>query len=128
MPPYVENLDIFIRTGTWFVQIADNFAQNHVYSAGEKEEFRNDPEKIIAHTKELDRYMNRLLPDFFKSSPAAQQLREHFMQRIGKYIKDERLLEGFPPNFGIGCESVKHRQLLWMGANIARSRPLRYTG
>ena len=81
MQPHVKSLDVFIRTGVWFVQIAEHFAQNHIYN-----------------------YMNRLLPAFFSGSPAAMGLREHFKDRMRKHIGDERLLDGFMPNYGVGCE------------------------
>ena len=104
LQPFVKGLDVFARNGVWFIQLAEQFAQNHQYSEEERADFKKDPEKLIAHAKELDAYTNRLLPALFAGSPVASFMRDHFKERMAKHIKDERLLKGFLPNYGIGCE------------------------
>ncbi len=54
MQPHVKHLDIFVRTAVWFVQIANNFGQNHVYEDDDKMKFKKDPKALVAHAKDIE--------------------------------------------------------------------------
>ncbi|KAK5750820.1 hypothetical protein LTS12_019108 [Elasticomyces elasticus] len=84
----------------------EDFAQNHVYTQEERDAFRSDPEKLIAHGKEMDGAFNRIIPALFAGSPASVALQEMFTKRMAQHIKDERLLKGFTPSFAVGCRRV----------------------
>jgi cation diffusion facilitator CzcD-associated flavoprotein CzcO len=45
MQPHVKHLDIFVRTGVWFVYITDISGQNKEYSEDERDAFRYNPNK-----------------------------------------------------------------------------------
>lgn len=63
-------MDIFVRTGVWFVEIANNFGANKEYSVEEKEEFRKHPEKLVAHAKDIEDQVNGLWGTFYTGSAA----------------------------------------------------------
>ncbi|KAJ4376381.1 hypothetical protein N0V83_001664 [Neocucurbitaria cava] len=106
MQPHVKHLDIFVRTGVWFVQIANNFGQNKEYSQAERDEFRNDPKKLVAHAKDIENQVNGIWSGFYAGSEAQKTLQDTFRERMKQFIKNERLLEGFTPKFEIGCRRV----------------------
>ncbi|KAK4940114.1 hypothetical protein LTR10_019743 [Elasticomyces elasticus] len=105
MQPHVKHLDVFVRTGVWFVQIANNFGANHEYTAEQKAEFR-DPYKIAEHAKSIEDQVNGLWGSFYKNSKAQAEGQVALKARMREMIKDERLLKGFTPTFGIGCRRI----------------------
>ncbi|KAF1941667.1 FAD/NAD(P)-binding domain-containing protein [Clathrospora elynae] len=106
MQPHVKHMDVFVRTGVWFVQVANNFGQNKEYSQEERDEFRNDPKKLLAHAKDIDNQINGMWGSFYTGSREQKDAQELFRERMKKFIKDERLLEGFTPKFEIGCRRI----------------------
>lgn len=102
MQPHAKHLDVFVRTAVWFVQIANNFGANHEYTPDQKEEFR-DPHKIVEHAKSIEDQVNGLWGTFFKNSKAQAEGQKGLKARMAEFLKDERLLKGFTPTFGIGC-------------------------
>ncbi|KAH7070063.1 hypothetical protein FB567DRAFT_218995 [Paraphoma chrysanthemicola] len=106
MQPHVKHMDIFVRTAVWFVQIANNFGQNKVYSEEEREEFRTDPRKLLAHAKDIENQVNGLWAAFYASTVEQKGAQDLFRERMKEHIKDERLLEGFTPKFEVGCRRI----------------------
>lgn len=104
MQPHVKHMDIFIRTGVWFVQIANNFGSNHEYTQEQRDEFRNDPKKLVAHAKDIESQVNGLWGTFYSGSEGQKEAQKILKERTKEFIKDERLLEGFTPKFEVGCE------------------------
>jgi hypothetical protein len=49
--PHVRHTDVVIRTGVWFVQIANKFGQNHESTAEQKKTFRHDTDELVKHAK-----------------------------------------------------------------------------
>lgn len=105
MQPHVKHMDVFVRTAVWFVQIANNFGQNKEYTEEEREEFRRDPKKLLAHAKDIEGQVNGLWGAFYSGSEGQKAAQDLFRQRMKEFIKDERLLEGFTPKFEVGCKS-----------------------
>jgi cation diffusion facilitator CzcD-associated flavoprotein CzcO len=99
-------MDVFVRTGVWFVEIANNFGANKEYDAVEKEEFRRDPHKLVEHAKNIEDQVNGLWGIFYDGAEGQKMAQELFRKRMGEFIKDERLLKGFTPNFAVGCRRV----------------------
>jgi len=106
MQPHVKHMDVFVRTGVWFVQIANNYGANHEYTAEQKEEFRRDPAKLVEHAKSIEDQVNGLWGSFYKNSAAQAEGQKELKARMAEFIKDERLLKGFTPKFGIGCRRI----------------------
>jgi len=104
MQPHVKHMDIFVRTGVWFVQIANNYGQNKEYDEQERETFRHDPKALVAHAKDLEGQVNGMWGMFYNDSEIQNGAQEHFRARMAEFIKDERLLKGFTPKFAIGCK------------------------
>jgi len=113
MQPHVGHMDLFIRTGTWFIQVANNFGHNKEYSEEEKEQFRRDLKKCLDHSKEIEQNVNGLFSAFFSGSEAQQMAQKYFRARMAEIIKDERLLKGFTPTWEIGCESPRVSESIW---------------
>lgn len=104
---HLDNLLVanLLFEGVWFVQIANNYGANHEYTDEQRQEFR-DPEKIVEHAKSIEDQVNGLWGTFFKGSKAQADGQKALKARTAEFIKDERLLEGFTPSFGIGCRRV----------------------
>jgi hypothetical protein len=61
-------MDVFVRTGVWFVQIANNFGANKEYSEEERDLFRKNPEALVAHAKDIEDQVNGLWGTFYTGS------------------------------------------------------------
>ncbi|KAK6216043.1 hypothetical protein LQW54_003817 [Pestalotiopsis sp. IQ-011] len=105
MQPHVEHMDIFVRTGVWFAQIANNYGQNHEYSREDKQKFR-DPAEQAAHAKNIEDQINGLADVFYSSSETQQAAQDFCRNWMADHIKDERLLQGFTPKFEAGCRRL----------------------
>ncbi|KAK5112948.1 hypothetical protein LTR62_003770 [Meristemomyces frigidus] len=106
MQPHAKHLDIFVRTAVWFVQIANNYGQNKEYDEGERDNFRHNPKALVDHAKDIEDQVNGLWGAFYSDTEAQKQGQELFRNRMAEHIKDERLLKGFTPTFGIGCRRI----------------------
>jgi cation diffusion facilitator CzcD-associated flavoprotein CzcO len=106
MQKHAKHIDVFVRTGVWFVEIANNFGANHEYSQEERDEFRNDPSKIVEHAKSIEQQVNGLWGIFYDGNESQLGAQEMLKQRMGEFIKDKRLLEGFTPKFAVGCRRI----------------------
>lgn len=106
MQPHTKHLDVFVRTAVWFVEIANNHGQNHVYEEDNKEKFRKDPKELVAHAKSIEDQVNGLWGIFYRNTEAQQMGQEMLRKRMAEFIKDERLLQGFTPKFGVGCRRI----------------------
>ena len=87
------------------MQIANNFGANHEYTAEQKSDFR-DPYKIAEHAKSIEDQVNGLWGSFYKNSKAQAEGQVALKARMAEMIKDERLIKGFTPTFGIGCRRI----------------------
>lgn len=106
MQPHAKHLDIFVRTAVWFVQIANNYGQNKEYDQKERDTFRHDPRALVAHAKDIEDQVNGLWGAFYSDTEAQKMGQELFRARMAEHIKDERLLKGFTPTFGVGCRRI----------------------
>ena len=106
MQPHVKHMDVFVRTAVWFVQIANNYGQNKEYDDKEKSDFKKDPKALVAHAKDIEDQINGLWGVFYKDTEAQKMGQEMFRNRMAEFIKDERLLKGFTPTFGVGCRRI----------------------
>ncbi|KAF7531247.1 hypothetical protein G7054_g9044 [Neopestalotiopsis clavispora] len=105
MQPHVKHMDIFVRTGVWFAQIANNYGQNHEYSSDDKRKFRN-PAELTAHAKDIEDQINGLADVFYSSTEAQKAAQDFCRNRMAEHIKDERLVKGFTPKFEVGCRRI----------------------
>lgn len=99
-------MDIFVRTAVWFVKMADNYGTNHAYTEQEKAQFRSDKKSLAAHAESIEKKVNGDWNMFFSDSTAQEEARAFFKARMGEHIKDKRLLQGFTPNWAVGCRRV----------------------
>jgi hydroxyversicolorone monooxygenase len=106
MQPHAKHLDVFVRTPVWFVQIANNYGANHEYTDEQRATFHKDPTELVKHAKSIEDQVNGLWGMFYKNSQAQAIGQEMMKARMAEFIKDERLLKGFTPKWGIGCRRV----------------------
>ncbi|ETS84424.1 sterigmatocystin biosynthesis monooxygenase stcW [Pestalotiopsis fici W106-1] len=105
MQPHVKHMDIFVRTGVWFAQIANNYGQNHEYSSDDKQKFR-DPAELAAHAKNIEDQINGLADVFYTKTKDQQAAQDFCREWMAEHIKDERLLQGYTPKFDVGCRRL----------------------
>lgn len=106
MQPYVKHIDVYIRTGVWFVSIAGNNGAAELYKEEQRKEFRDDPKALLRHAKYLEDQLNALWSVFFTDGESQKGAQKMFGDRMAEFIKDERLLKGFTPKFAIGCRRI----------------------
>jgi hydroxyversicolorone monooxygenase len=106
MQPHAKHIDVFVRTGVWFVQIANNFGQNHEYDEQARDEFRKNPKALVEHAKDVEDQVNGLWGGLYSGTKAQAQMQDFYKTRMAEFIKDERLLKGFTPTFGVGCRRI----------------------
>jgi cation diffusion facilitator CzcD-associated flavoprotein CzcO len=106
MQPHVKSMEIFIRTGVWFVDIAGNEGKNIPYTDQQKRQFASDPKELVKHAKFLEDQVNGVWSVMLKGTPEAEMAKDLFIQRTAGIIKDKRLLEGIIPKFAVGCRYV----------------------
>ncbi|KAB2579998.1 putative sterigmatocystin biosynthesis monooxygenase stcW [Lasiodiplodia theobromae] len=106
MQPHVQHLDVFVRTGVWFVQMTENAEQIVEYPDEMKDAFRRDPRKMVAHAKSIEDQVNDIFEVMYAGSAKQKEAQDTMRARMQKWIRDPRLVEGFTPRFEIGCRRV----------------------
>jgi hypothetical protein len=124
MAPHVKHMDIFIRTGkkfsrqilsrqaddadlgVWFVQIANNYGQNYEYTPEQKDEFRRSVTTMVKHAKDIEDQVNGFFQMMFKNSAAQSEAQKQLRERMAEFITDKRLLDGYTPQWGVGCRRI----------------------
>ncbi|RFU31171.1 hypothetical protein B7463_g5169, partial [Scytalidium lignicola] len=106
MQPYVKHIDTFVRTPIWFVPVAGNGGDGLIYTEDEKQEFRRNIPAMLKYTKKLETMINGDWNMFFKDSEVQKKAQELLGARMTEMIKDERLLKGYTPKFGVGCRRI----------------------
>lgn len=82
MQPHAKHIDVFVRTGVWFVQIANNYGQNKEYDQSERDEFRHNPKALVAHAKDIEDQVNGLWGAFYADSEAQKMGAQMFGERM----------------------------------------------
>jgi hydroxyversicolorone monooxygenase len=103
MKPFAKSIDIFIRTGTWFSRMADNFGEYKPYSEEERERFRQDGESLVSHAKDIEEQLSSCLDLQIAGSEAQEMASNWTRDHMREHLKDDRLYYGFLPSFGLGC-------------------------
>lgn len=67
---------------------------------------RKNPQELVEHAKSLEDQVNGLWGSFYKNCSRQDEVQEFFRKRMAEWIKDERLLNGFLPKFGVGCRRI----------------------
>lgn len=76
MQPHAKHLDVFVRTGIWFVEIANNFGANKEYTQSERDDFRQHPEKLVEHAKSIEDQVNGMWGTFYAGSEGQKAAQE----------------------------------------------------
>ncbi|OQU93791.1 hypothetical protein CLAIMM_00261 [Cladophialophora immunda] len=103
MQPKVKQIDTFIRSGTWFVDLAGNKQNNREYTNEEKGEFHGSAEHLVSHAKKIENQLNSAWGMFFKNSKTQLEKQEVVRAEMAEAITDKRILDGFLPSWPIGC-------------------------
>lgn len=104
--PHVKSMDIFVRTGTWFSRIADNFGDYKPYSEEQLTSFSHDAEALVSHAKAIENDLSICLDLQIAGSDMQKGASEWTKAHMREHIKDDRLFNGFLPNFGLGCRRI----------------------
>ncbi|KAH7068027.1 flavin-binding monooxygenase-like protein [Paraphoma chrysanthemicola] len=106
LQPYVMHLDVFVRSAVWFVQLVEGYPQDYAYTPAERKKFREHPEQLVKHVKYFEDQLNGKWDVMFKGSQFQEFAQKKFKARMRKFIKDDRLFEGFTPKWSYGCRRV----------------------
>lgn len=106
MQPHVKHLDVFIRTPVWFVELAGNNGENHPYTEKQQKEFRENPEKLLEHAKDLESSINGAFEMMIKGSEMQAQVQQYFRERTQGMIKDKELADKITPKWSLGCRRI----------------------
>ncbi|KAI0337347.1 FAD/NAD(P)-binding domain-containing protein [Trametopsis cervina] len=116
LQPHTKHIDNYIRSGTWIGtwsvrsaldKFSDGKTGNHIYTEEEKREFREHPEKLTEHRRELDDLLNASHHVTLADSPLQQLTRNAYTAQM------EELLAGRPelanvliPNYPPSCRRI----------------------
>ena len=103
MQPHVKHMDVFVRTPVWFVQIAENYGNNHEYSEEDKANFRAHPEKLVEHIKALEDLFNSRWNHNIVGTPEQKAFKAMVEKRMREMIKDDSILSKITPDFPVNC-------------------------
>ncbi|TVY26051.1 FAD-binding monooxygenase [Lachnellula hyalina] len=106
MQPHVKHMDVYVRTPVWFVQIMNNFGNNHKYTEEEQQFYRDNPKLLVAHIKELENEVNGRFDQNIMGSAEQAAWRKLVEERMRSIIKDEKILEGLLPDFPVNCRRM----------------------
>ena len=106
MQPHVSHLDVFVRTPIWFIQIADNFGNNHEYSVEERADFRAHPEKLVAHIKAAESFFNARWNHNLVGTREQKEIKAMVEKRMREMIKDDKIYEKITPDFPVNCRRM----------------------
>lgn len=79
---------------------------NHEYTPEHRESMRKNPAELVEHAKSIEDQVNAVWGGFYKNGEGQEMLQKLFKDRMADWIKDERLLKGFLPKFGVGCRRI----------------------
>jgi len=99
-------MDVFVRTPVWFVQILDNFGNNYEYTEEERSFYQKNPDRLVAHIKELEDGFNKRFNHNIIGSPEQKALAKMVEARMREIIKDETILKGILPDFPVNCRRM----------------------
>ncbi|TVY37816.1 putative sterigmatocystin biosynthesis monooxygenase [Lachnellula subtilissima] len=106
MQPHVKHMDVYVRTPVWFVQIMNNFGNNHKYTEKEQQFYRDNPKLLVAHIKELENEANGRFDQNIMGSAEQAAWRKMVEERMRSIIKDEKILQGLLPDFPVNCRRM----------------------
>lgn len=106
MQSHVKSLDVFVRTPVWFVDLAGNQGLNSEYTPEQQKEFRANPEKLVAHAKDLEEKVNAFWSLCFRGSEVQKTATAHFTTRMKDLLKKEALVEGYTPKWSVACRRI----------------------
>ncbi|KAF4813149.1 FAD-binding monooxygenase moxY [Colletotrichum siamense] len=108
MQPHVEKMDIFVRTPVWFAEFADHSGDNFDYTTSERESMKSDTKALVHKAKFIEDKLNTAagLRAFMVHSAEARMIREHFTDRMRKFIHRDDIFEQLLPNFAVGCRRL----------------------
>lgn len=72
-------------------------------SEEEKEVFRKDPEKLVAHVRHVEASFNERWDHNIVGTPQQVALKDTVIKRMREHIKDDKLLEHMTPAFPVNC-------------------------
>ncbi|KAJ3552624.1 hypothetical protein NP233_g12838 [Leucocoprinus birnbaumii] len=102
--PKVKKVISFNRSASW-VFPTQGFDQRH-YTPEEKQAFATDPEKHLAHRRELDSNLNSLFSLFFKDHPAQTAMTSGMRDAMAAKIQGSGLEDKVIPKWGVGCRRI----------------------
>ncbi|KAI5857328.1 FAD/NAD(P)-binding domain-containing protein [Durotheca rogersii] len=111
LQPIVSKLVSFNRSPNWIApQFAGQLAEHGrdtVYTADQKEEWRNHPEKLRDYRRVVEHTMNAHFPSFYKYSEAQKADRAAVAESMRKRLNNDSILcKKLIPNFELGCRRV----------------------
>jgi cation diffusion facilitator CzcD-associated flavoprotein CzcO len=101
----------YIRSATW---ISSNYAadktqdgKNFKYTERQKEEFRNDPEKLKALRKDIEHGFNMFFYALLNENPAQAAIYDAFKQKMTERLNgDPELCAKLIPEWRVGCRRL----------------------
>ncbi|OAA54251.1 Flavin monooxygenase-like protein [Niveomyces insectorum RCEF 264] len=109
--PLVKSLVAFNRSPTWiapefgFVMAKDG--RDTVYTEEQRRAFREHPETLLQHRREVEHIMNLRFPSFYKNSEAQRQTQAFIRDSMVKRLQAKPALAAkLIPPFQVGCRRV----------------------
>jgi hypothetical protein len=77
-----------------------------IYTAAEKEEFRNNPSSLLYYRQTIERGNNRLFPLFLQGSDESKATTAQMVDAMKGKLNDQKLENLLIPSWSVGCRRV----------------------
>jgi len=102
----VKSVTNFIREPTWIAPLTMPGYEARKFSAEEKREFLENPNKHLEFRKGIERNGNAFFPLFISDSDSQKQAKEFYRQGMRDQIPDEDLKDKLTPMWDVGCRRL----------------------
>ncbi|KAF2809189.1 flavin-binding monooxygenase [Mytilinidion resinicola] len=103
MQPFVDHLDIFIRSNTWLSNPRSIRPMKTVYDAEEQAALEKDLGALVDKARENEFFVNLRWASMFKDRPESKVMYEKSAEAMEQILAEPRLIENLVPEFGVGC-------------------------
>ena len=102
--PIVGQVTTFVRQPTWVATVQS--LRQHIYSEQERSSFANEPGKLLAYRKFIERGLNGQFGFFLKDTKINKETQEYTKTEMKKRLDNPDLEGKLIPEWSVGCRRI----------------------
>ncbi|OCK79953.1 flavin-binding monooxygenase-like protein [Lepidopterella palustris CBS 459.81] len=103
MQPYVDHLDIFIRSKTWLSLPSESIIPVLKFSAEQQKLYETDMNALVNQARQFEVIVNSRWSSMFKSRKEQEFIFSKSKENMEYALGEQRLIDNLVPDFGVGC-------------------------